>query len=91
MFCIRKAQFGVPGEAKPSFDFNADQPVSESYCNHARMSAESVGRQARKGKFPWQLILKNSRSDMCDAVLISPNYALTAATCVSYRKDPSYP
>ena len=41
------------------------------------------------GSYPWQLALQAHGALMCGAVLISPNWVLTAAHCVNYETPSS--
>uniref|UniRef100_UPI00398F785B coagulation factor VII-like n=1 Tax=Pristiophorus japonicus TaxID=55135 RepID=UPI00398F785B len=40
------------------------------------------GTDAFKGEYPWQVLLKNNGEMFCGAVLLSPQWVVTAAHCV---------
>ena len=42
-----------------------------------------AGKTAVRGSWPWQILLSFNNFPMCGGSLISPNWVVTAAHCVS--------
>uniref|UniRef100_A0A3Q3GM00 Peptidase S1 domain-containing protein n=1 Tax=Labrus bergylta TaxID=56723 RepID=A0A3Q3GM00_9LABR len=52
-------------------------------CGKQQSTARIIGGAAAKsGQWPWQLSLHHRGSHICGAVLISPDFVLTAAHCI---------
>ncbi|XP_045413393.1 ovochymase-2 isoform X5 [Lemur catta] len=47
------------------------------------------GSQVEKGSYPWQVSLKQRQKHICGGTIISPQWVITAAHCVSYRNTVS--
>ncbi|KAL2806569.1 ovochymase-2 isoform 2 precursor, partial [Daubentonia madagascariensis] len=43
------------------------------------------GSQVEKGSYPWQVSLKQRQKHVCGGTIISPQWVITAAHCVSHR------
>ncbi|XP_054719086.1 transmembrane protease serine 9-like [Uloborus diversus] len=68
---------------------NRKHPLDYQECGVAEVSADLRiigGRRAAKDSWPWQVVILNRfREPFCGGVLLSPQWALTAAHCVRRR------
>jgi len=49
-----------------------------------------AGKDAVRGSWPWQILLKYAGSPMCGGTLIAPQWVITAAHCVYKRENYHY-
>ena len=45
-----------------------------------------AGEDAKKGAWPWQILLRYNGRGMCGGTLVSPNHVVTAAHCIDGKE-----
>ncbi|XP_065067993.1 uncharacterized protein LOC135693432 isoform X3 [Rhopilema esculentum] len=60
-------------------------PPSAGTCGMPDIAQSRViaGEDAKKGAWPWQILMLFMNSPMCGGALVAPNWVVTAAHCVS--------
>ncbi|XP_021098919.1 ovochymase-2 [Heterocephalus glaber] len=84
MICLEQGKSAILSLPK---DPNCGQNVAKSQpWNYLSIFSRIVGgNQVEKGSYPWQVSLKKRKKHICGGTIISPQWVITAAHCVSNR------